>query len=231
MRGALLEDDPEVARVMAAWVGDAGHQVVHFTDGSALLKELRRESFDFFLLDWQVPGVGGDEVLRRLRHEMRVDAPVIFVTARDAEEDVASVLQGGADDFIRKPVRRRELVARIEAVARRRAPARMSGVLQVGRYAIDLDARQVRLDGAAVELSEMEYELAAFLFARADGLVSRGHVAQSVWGHNDAVVSRTLDVHISKIRRKLALGPEHGLRLATIYGFGYRLERCHDDNG
>lgn len=227
MRAAILEDDAEVAMALKSWLSAAGHEVVHYSNGAALLREQRRETFDFFLLDWQVPGASGDEVLRSLRGDLRVTAPILFVTARDAEEDVASVLEAGADDFLVKPIRRRELLARIDAVMRRLSPARTGGTIEIGPYVADLAAREVRIGGVRADLTEKEFELAAFLFARPDSLVSKGHVAQSVWGHNESVVSRTVDVHVSKLRRKLGLGPERGLRLATVYGFGYRLERVY----
>jgi DNA-binding response OmpR family regulator len=231
MRAALLEDDKEVAGALKSWLAEAGHQVTVYENGLALLREQRRESFDFYLLDWQVPGATGEEVLRRLRRELNVTAPVLFVTARDSEEDVASVLDAGADDFLVKPLRRRELLARIDAVIRRLAAPHAAGTIRIGSYEVDMAAREVRVDGQRADLTETEFQLATFLFSHADGLVSKGHIAQSVWGHNADVVSRTVDVHVSKLRRKLKLGPERGLRLATIYGFGYRLERVHPNEG
>lgn len=229
MRGALLEDDPEVAAAVRGWLEQAGHQLVHYADGLAMLRAQRRESFDFFLLDWMVPGATGEEVLRQLRGEFAITAPILFVTARDTEDDVATVLQAGADDYLAKPLRRRELIARIDAVMRRRAPLPNAGVLEVGPYRVDLGLRTVHVDGQDAGLTDKEFDLAAFLFQRLGSVVSKGHVAESVWGHNDTVVSRTVDVHIGKIRRKLSLGPARGVRLATIYGFGYRLEAVTPD--
>jgi DNA-binding response OmpR family regulator len=229
MRAALLEDDEQVAQAVGAWLAEAGHVVVRYADGTQLLRDQRRESFDFYLLDWQVPGASGVEVLRELRGERQVSAPILFVTARDAEEDVASVLDAGADDFLVKPIRRRELLARIEAVRRRLAP-REAGRIEIGPFVLDPAARRVCVNGEPADLTDKEFELAAFLFARADSLVSKTHLAQSVWGHNESVASRTVDVHVSKLRRKLGLGPARGLRLATIYGFGYRLERVVPDH-
>ena len=229
MRAALLEDDPDVSLALAGWLEREGWHVSRFGDGDAVLRAARRESFDCFVLDWQVPGASGEEVLRHLRGELANASPVIFVTARDAEADIAAILSAGADDYLVKPVRRLELLARIAAVRRRIAPAGPAGRVQAGDYVADFAAREIRRGGERVELSDKEYELAAFLFARVDALVSKGHVAQSVWGHGDAVLSRTVDVHVGKLRRKLALGPERGLRLVTIYGMGYRLERVSSD--
>lgn len=229
MRAALLEDDAEVASAVSAWLCAAGHDVVLYGDGNALLNDVRRETFDFFLLDWQVPGASGLDVLRALRAERESTAPVIFMTARDAEEDVVSVLAAGADDFLVKPIRRLELIARIEAVIRRTAPPRKAARLEAGAFVVDVGARLLTVDGKPADLTDKEFDLAAFLFARIDSLVSKGHIAQSVWGHNESVLSRTVDVHVSKLRRKLGLGPARGLRLSTIYGFGYRLERIPSD--
>lgn len=225
MRIALLEDDNELARALQSWLSEAGYIVTRYADGDVLLRDQRRETFDLYLLDWMVPGATGDHVLASLRNDLHVTAPVLFVTARDAEDDVAGVLDAGADDFLVKPVRRRELIARIEAVARRLCPPAHSAALEVGPFRIDVAARTAFVHGTPVDLSEKEFDLAAFLFARVDSLVAKRHVARAVWGHNDTIQSRTVDMHVSKLRRKLALGPERGVRLATIYGFGYRLER------
>ncbi|MDD5295604.1 MAG: response regulator transcription factor [Rhodocyclaceae bacterium] len=224
VRIALLEDDPEQAEVVKRWLEQAGHDVHVFGRGMDLLRRASRESFDLYLLDWILPDVEGDEVLRRLRQERDVTSPVIFVTSRDAEEDVVAALQAGADDYMTKPLRRMELVSRVEAVLRRVLRPLVQPVLELGNYRFDLASRQAQLSGETVVLTDKEFDLALFLFRHQGQLVSRGHLLEAVWGKNANIATRTLDTHVSRLRGKLSLRPENGLRLASVYNFGYRLE-------
>lgn len=226
IRIALLEDDPEQGKVVKGWLEQAGHDVHWFSKGQELLRRATRESFDIFILDWVLPDLNGDEVLRRLRQERDVSVPVIFATSRDAEEDVVAALNAGADDFMVKPVRRLELLSRLEALMRR-AGARSAAaqVLDVPPFRFDLVTRQVQKDGEIVPLTEKEFDLTLFLFRHLGQLISRGHLLDSIWGKNADVATRTLDTHISRVRSKLGLRPENGLRLASVYNYGYRLEK------
>lgn len=227
MRVALLEDDPEQAAVIKGWLEQAGHDVHHFAKGQDLLRRATRESYDLFILDWMLPDVNGDEVLRRLRDERDVAAPILFATSRDAEEDVVMALNAGADDFMVKPVRRLEMLSRLDALLRRsgvRQPQAQS--LDVPPFHFDLNSRQVSLHGEAVVLTEKEFDLVLFLFRHLGQLVSRGHLLDSIWGKNANVATRTLDTHISRIRSKLGLRPENGLKLVSVYNYGYRLEKA-----
>lgn len=227
MRIALLEDDPEQGAIVSRWLEAAGHDVHLFVRGQDLLRRVTRESFDLFLLDWLLPDLNGDEVLCRLRQERDVKVPVIFVTSRDAEEDVVAALNAGADDYMVKPLRRMELLSRVEAVLRRtgsRLPA--SQILEVPPYRFDLGSRQALVAGESVTLTDKEFELALFLFRHLGQLVSRGHLLDSIWGKGADIATRTLDTHISRVRTKLALRPENGLRLSSIYNYGYRLEQA-----
>ena len=149
--------------------------------------------------------------------------PVVFVTHRDAEEDVVHALQEGADDFLSKPVRRLELLARVNALWRRMQPGADDSPLDVPPYRIDAAQHRISIHGTPVELTQKEYDLALFLFRNVGRLLSRGHLLESVWGRA-AVDSRTLDTHISRLRVKLELRPESGFRLSPVYGYGYRLE-------
>jgi two-component system response regulator RegX3 len=226
MRIAYLEDDNDQAALIRRWLEDAGHVCHHFDRGHALQRSLARESFDLYLLDWHLPDIDGLEVLR----EIRARAPraaVIFTTARDRDADIARVLQAGADDFIAKPVRQGELLARIEAVARRTQGAEPAAeILELAPFRIDRGARSVERDGRRIELTDKEYALAEFLFQRAGKLVSREHLLEAVWGLQAKAQTRTVDTHMSRLRTKLGLGGEHGWRLASVHQFGYRLERA-----
>jgi DNA-binding response OmpR family regulator len=227
MRIALLEDQQDQADLVGAWLKAAGHSCHGFLSGNDLVREVQRESFDLFLLDWEVPGMSGAEVLVWLRANLAEPAPVLFVTARQREEDIVHALSSGADDYMVKPLSKLELLARIDALARRLGPKQRQGedVLEYGRLRVDCRRRQVKLDGREVTITQKDYELAVFLLRNVGRLLSRGHILESVWGQTAELNTRTVDTHVSRIRGKLKLTPENGWRLSAVYQHGYRLER------
>ena len=231
VRLAILEDDTLQSEMLALWLREAGHDVYCFADARDFMRIAARESFDFFLLDSILPELSGQEVLQWLRKERNNDTPVVFVTARDAEEDVVAALTGGADDYIVKPVRRWELLARVDAVMRRGRPQANEQVVEAGAYRFDLKNKTAQLGGSALELTDKEFDLAVFLFRNLGRLVSRGHMLEAVWGRSPTVATRTVDTHISRVRTKLELRPERGFRLVPAYNFGYRLERVDVEAG
>jgi DNA-binding response OmpR family regulator len=225
MRIAMLEDDADVGAAMQQWLEAAGHMVHHFSSGKAIVRESGRESYDLFLLDWHVPDLSGAEVLTWLREKQNLSTPVVFATSRDSEQDIVAALSAGADDYMIKPVRRLELLARVEALLRRSRPkVADTPNIELGPYHIDTSNRVVKVDGVPVEMTDKEYDLTVFLFQNIGRLLSRGHMSESVWGRSGDVPSRTVDTHVSRIRKKLDFGLERGLRLTPIYNFGYRLE-------
>ena len=222
----MLEDDLDIAAAMQMWLESGGHTVHHFASGKVIVREATRESFDLFILDWNVPDMSGDEVLKWLRDKQRSTVPVMFTTGRDSEQDIVNVLSAGADDYMVKPVRRRELLARVDALIRRMRPRQPeSDSIEMPPYRIDLVNRVVGLDNQPIELTDKEYDLTLFLFRNVGRLLSRGHISESVWGRSADIQSRTVDTHVSRVRKKLDFGPERGLRLTPIYNFGYRLEK------
>jgi len=229
MRVAMLEDDRDQAGTVSAWLREAGHDVHSFDHPRELLKIAGRESFDLFLIDWNLPEMTGADVLHWLRDDRGDTTPVIFVTARDAEEDIVAALSAGADDYIVKPVRRLELLSRIEAVLRRVRPKEPERELLHPPYRFDLTLKRCFVGETPVELTDKEFELAVFLFRNAGKLFSRGHLLEAVWGRNPNVATRTIDTHVSRLRSKLALRPENGYRLTPAYNYGYRLERLTEE--
>lgn len=230
MRIALLEDDPSQADLVRIWLVGADHSVHVYSRSRDMIRELPRESFDLFILDWEVPDMPGIDVLAWIRRSLNDPIPVLFTTAREAEEDIVAALSAGADDYIVKPLRKQELLARVEALGRRGRPkARGQEKLEVGDIVIDVSRREVTRRGTPVELTQKDFDLAVFLFRKLGQLVSRGHILETVWGRSADLNTRTVDTHVSRLRSKLGLTPEHGWRLSAIYQHGYRLELLADN--
>jgi two-component system, OmpR family, response regulator RegX3 len=227
MRIALLEDEQDQADLVGAWLRTAGHGCHVFMHGRDLVREAQRETFDLFLLDWEVPGMSGAEVLIWIRAKIAEPVPVLFVTARQREEDIVHALSSGADDYMVKPLGKLELLARIEALVRRIRPGQRQGqdVFEYGRLSVDCRSRRVKLDEREVTMTQKDYELAVFLLRNIGRLLSRRHILEAVWGQSAELNTRTVDTHVSRIRGKLELTPQNGWRLSAVYQHGYRLER------
>lgn len=225
LRIALVDDDLHLAQAIMLWLEEKDYSVIHFSNGRDFTSALRKESFDLYILDWVMPDLDGEQILKWLSEQSEHDTPVIFVTQRDSEEDIAKILNMGADDYITKPVRQKELLARISAVARRSQGTSQKEVLEHPPYRINLNSHTLLKDDELVKLTQKEFELVAFLFKNLGRLLSRGHILSSVWGHGAEFTTRTVDTHISRIRKKLDLTPENGWRLSAIYHQGYRLEQ------
>jgi DNA-binding response OmpR family regulator len=223
MNIVFLEDDVSFAAVTVAALVAAGHQVAHFTAGRACLKSINNLQYDLALLDWEVPDMTGPEVFQSLKIKGNCP-PVIFLTGRDAEEDVVAMMNAGADDYIVKPPSTTVLIARINALYRRSAQRAELSVKQFDNLTIDFTKRNFTIDGNAVKLTEKEIDLALCFFSQVGLLLSRAHLTKVVWGTTPDIDTRTLDVHVSHLRNKLKLMPEHGWRLVSVYHQGYRLE-------
>ena len=226
MRIALVDDDVHLAQAMKLWMEEQHYDVIHFQNGRDFTNALRKESFDLYILDWVMPDFDGEQVLDWLSKQSEHDTPVIFVTQRDSEEDIAKILNQGADDYITKPLRQKELLARIAAVTRRTQGSNATkAIIEIPPYRINLSSHTLYKDDKAVKLTQKEFELVSFMFKNIGRLLSRGHILSSVWGHGSEFTTRTVDTHISRIRKKLELVPERGWKLSAIYHQGYRLEQ------
>jgi len=169
-----------------------------------------------------LPDMSGLDVLQRLR-ALEQRAPVLFVTSRDAEADIVQALSHGADDYLVKPPRPGELLARVQALARRASGASPDAVFTMGRYAFDPSRAQVRLQDEVLALTQRQFALALVLFRNPGRLLSRQYLLETVWGLNATVQTRTLDIHVSQLRTALRLS-DNGWRIHSIYAHGYRLE-------
>ena len=212
MRVAILEDDPDQAALIERWLADAEHSVDGFADASSFLRAVKHDSFDLYLLDWVLPDLSGIEVLKKLRGEMSDFTPALIVTAKDEEQSIVRGLETGADDYVVKPVRQAELVARVAAILRRAAGGNPEQEnLDVSPYEIDSAKKSVKLNGEPIKLTNREFELALFFFRNVGKMMSRNHMLESIWGiENKSVSTRTVDTHVSRLRKKLNLCEENG---------------------
>lgn len=227
MRLAILEDDADQAELLKLWLVNAEHTVDCFADAASFLRAVKRDSFDLYVLDWMLPDLSGIDVLKKLRTSLDDVTSVVIVTAKDEEHSIVTGLEAGADDYLVKPVRRAELVARVGAVLRRAAGNKPAEELDIAPYAIDIATTNLTLDGEAISLTNREFELALFFFRNAGKMISRNHMLESIWGiENKSVSTRTIDTHVSRLRKKLKLQEENGWVLSSIYQHGYRLERA-----
>ena len=232
MNIASLEDDPVQAKFIQNCLINAGYNCSSFNAGKLLLADLAKpHCFDLLILDWELPDVSGIDVLHWVRDNQGYALPVLFVTSRTDEADIVTGLQAGADDYMAKPVREGELLARVQALLRRMHPITQSNeAFDFGVYHIDPINNMISLNGENIVLAPKEYELALLFFRNPGRLFSRDVLSAAVWNREILATSRTLDTHLSNIRRKLQLRPENGVRLNASYALGYRLESLLDSS-
>ncbi|WP_420995243.1 response regulator transcription factor [Cupriavidus sp. 30B13] len=222
-RIAILEDDPARALRLEQALALGGHDTARFREGGALMQALRSEPWAMLLMAWEVPGISARDVLLWIRRALGAALPVMVLGGRGGDGLVAECIALGADAVVPAPVRGAELAARVQALLRR-LPAAAPGRLELGPYRFALDERRAFVGGIQVRLSPKEFELAVLLFRHAGQLLLRQAIEQAVWRRAMPRGSRTLDSHLSRLRAKLALQPRNGVRLASVYGTGCRLE-------
>ena len=223
MNFAVIEDSRSQAEVLKAILKSEGHQVEVFSDGASCIDALKTKSFDFFVLDWVLPDMGGDEVLKHIRETVGWDVPVIFCTSRTNEDDAADILRLGADDYMTKPIRYMEFMARVQGLLRRRqgvAPTQ----LRYGAIEVDPEGRRIRLSGNEIDLTQREFDLAVVFLKNIGRVLPREELMLKIWARDTEVDTRTVDTHASRLRKKLGLSGESGMVLTSVYGQGYRLD-------
>ncbi|WP_317930768.1 response regulator transcription factor [Halioxenophilus sp. WMMB6] len=229
MKVALLEDDQAQAKLLNQWLTEEGYQVLHRGTVTDFISLLQAEPVDMALLDWQLPDGSGLDALGWIRDHNQASLPVIFSTQRDSEEDVVEALKAGADDYMIKPPRRAELIARLAAISRRAGLDKLhSPQLQLAHITIDQDAQKVWVHEQEVKLTRKDFLLACCVIKNQGKLLSREYLLKEVWGVAADINTRTVDMHISRMRRNLQLEPSCGYCIKTVYQHGYRLEKVDD---
>lgn len=225
MRVVIADDEADVVAFLKSIVEELGHVAVSYSDGNMLSQALVRETFDLLILDWNIPGKDGIATLQWMQSSLSERPPVIMMTNRSAKRDISDALNAGADDYITKPEDRAVVAARINAMLRRNAGSGAFDAQAVyGKYHLNRIEQTVSVNGTTITMTAKEFELADLFFRNADRTLSRNYIMETIWRTTAALATRTLDMHISRVRAKLDLQPENGFRIFTVFGYGYRLE-------
>ncbi len=218
----VVEDEPAIQVLVAACLQNAGHQVVRADTAEEAMNRVKEVLPDVVLLDWMMPGMSGLQLARRLRSDERTrDLPIIMLTARSEENDKIAGLEAGADDYLTKPFSPRELLARIKAVLRRRAPQMSSEIIEIDGLRVDPVTHRVTGGGQPLDLGPTEFRLLHFFMTHAERVHTRAQLLDQVWGDHVFVEERTVDVHIRRLRASLET-TGHDRLIQTVRGTGYR---------
>ncbi|BDI23742.1 response regulator transcription factor [Herbiconiux sp. L3-i23] len=219
----LVEDEPALSEPLAFLLQREGYEVTVADDGRKALAEFDANGADLVLLDLMLPGLSGTEVCRELR--TRSSVPIIMLTAKDSEVDIVVGLELGADDYVTKPYSTRELIARVRAVLRRKQePVDEEPLLRVGPVTMDVERHIVLVGGRETPMPLKEFDLLEMLLRNAGRVLTRGQLIDRVWGSDYFGDTKTLDVHIKRIRAKIEESPSEPTLLVTVRGLGYRIE-------
>lgn len=224
IRVLVVEDEPNLREPLVYLLEKEGYEVLEADNGNLAVEVFRKRSPELILLDLMLPGISGNEVCRIIRQESQV--PIIMITAKDTEIDKVVGLEIGADDYITKPYSTRELLARMRAVMRRgvEVPVAESGLLKAGPVVMDLDRHTVSVNGEPIPMPLKEFELLELLIENVNRVLTRGQIIDRVWGSNYFGDTKTLDVHVKRVRSKIEDDPSRPRHLITVRGLGYKFE-------
>jgi len=220
----IVEDEPSLSEPLAYLLEREGYETTIAADGLTAVSEFERNGADLVLLDLMLPGLSGTEVCREIR--ARSTVPIIMLTAKDSEIDIVVGLELGADDYVTKPYSTRELLARIRAVMRRRIETDDDGeaTLEAGSVRMDIERHTVSVGGTEIAMPLKEFELLELLLRNSGRVLTRGQLIDRVWGADYFGDTKTLDVHIKRIRSRIEAVPSEPTMLVTVRGLGYRFE-------
>jgi DNA-binding response OmpR family regulator len=219
----VVDDEPQIVKVLKAYLENAGFQVVTAADGKTALLTFQREKPDFMILDLNLPGMDGLDICRAVRRDSNI--PILMLTARVEEADRLIGLELGADDYVVKPFSSREVVARVRTIFRRTmAEPTQAEIIQAGELTIDLEQHTVNLAGKAIELTPTEFEILVALAKQPKRIFSRLQIMEQAQGDAYEGYERTIDAHIKNLRFKLEPNPKKPVYIQTVFGLGYKFE-------
>ncbi|BDS49424.1 response regulator transcription factor [Rhodoluna sp. KAS3] len=222
----VVEDEQSLRDPLVYLLTKEGFEIVEAADGNEALEKFASNNIDLILLDLMLPGVNGNEVCRVIRQSSQV--PIIMLTAKDTEIDKVVGLEIGADDYVTKPYSTRELLARMKAVLRRNSDAgevvKAAGLLEAGPVRMDVDRHQVFVNGEKIAMPLKEFELLELLLENVNRVLTRGQIIDRVWGSNYFGDTKTLDVHVKRLRSKIEDDPARPAHILTVRGLGYKFE-------
>jgi DNA-binding response OmpR family regulator len=225
MRIAIVDDDEGSIEFVSQVLRQNGHICVTFHRSRDVPTALQRDTYDLLILDWNMPDLSGMDIVAWARTNLPKSPPVIMLTSRSDKDDVAAALNAGADDFIVKPESAVVIAARVEALLRRTSAQPIDNRIETyGPYVFDRLDESVTLNGEPIVVTSKEFALARLFFANQHKPLSRRYLMETVWKSVAELSTRTLDMHVSRIRSKLNLRSDNGYRLQTVFGYGYRLE-------
>lgn len=225
MRIALLDSDRSQAEVINQTLLGEGHACQSIRNAKEALYLVQQEMVDLLVLDQPMSDPDIRSLLQAVR-EVRPAFPLLFLAARESEDEIAAAVGTGITDYLLKPIRRNELATRVNVLLRRAYPGRIAAEqLHFGPFAFDTGSSRITAAGKAIDLTQKEFELALLFFRNLGRPLSRAYILESVWSRDPDLPSRTMDTHVSRVRNKLGLRPENGFRLAPVYSYGYCLEQ------
>lgn len=229
MKIAMLDFDLIQAKSVCAIFASLGHECHPFTSGAELLQRFSHKPYDVLILNLQHPEEEAD-LVQAMRKQMSSSVPILCVIGSINEDKIVATLDAGANDYMFRPIRRRDLITRVLVLLRRAYPSQTQGEqLRFGSYVFEPRTGRLTVLGKPVDVTRKEFDLALLFFRNIGRPLSRILIVETVWGENPPEMSRTMDTHVSRVRHKLGLIPGRGFRLAPVYGFGYRLDQVNPD--
>lgn len=224
----LVDDNEQQTELMSLWLEIEGISCTCFYDGASLIEALilTPEKPNLIILDWNLPDIQGDLLLKKIRHQIDSTTPIVFVSARADKSDIVLALENGANDYIVKPADRKEWIARIKLQLN--GPHYYSPtkhIIKEGNIVINIQSQSIVVSNKTINITPKEFAVALALFNNIGNIVSREDLMSNVWGYSDSINTRTVDTHISRVKKKLGLTSENHWSLNSVYNFGYRLER------